>query len=106
VTYVISGLVTLALTSIVGIRIVKTLIKHGRCGGGGGGDDDDALTSIMNCSATPWRTRRGSSISNNKKGSGGASRSVGINDDIDDEVVVVDSFVTPYVQTNNDGVIC
>ena len=83
----------------MGIRIVKTLIKHGRCGGGSGGDYTTP-TSIMNCSATPWRTRRSSS---NKKGSGG---SVDINDDIDDEVVVVDSFVTPYVQTNNDGVIC
>jgi hypothetical protein len=82
----------------VGIRIVKTLIKHGRCGSGGGGDDTP--TSIMNCSATPWRTRRSSS--SNKKGAG----SVDVTDDIDDEVVVVDSFVTPYVQTNNDGVIC
>jgi hypothetical protein len=81
----------------VGIRIVKTLIKHGRCGSGGG---DDTPTSIMNCSATPWRTRRSSS--SNKKGTG----SVDVTDDIDDQIVVVDSFVTPYVQTNNDGVIC
>lgn len=59
----------------------------------------------MNCSTTPWRTHRSSS---NKKGSGGTTgrSSVDINDDIDDEVVVVDSFVTPYVKTNNDGVFC
>ena len=93
-TYVISGVTTLALMTIVGIRVVKTLIKHGRCG------DDSPI--MMSCST--WRRR-------NKGGTGGSTAgsvddAVIIDEDDDEVVVVVDSFVTPYLRANNDGVIC